>query len=62
MSRTSEAEAKQRRREYYRKWRAEHREQVQAAQKRYWLKKAGVMAIQTQQPEAAGDPAQITTQ
>lgn len=28
------------RREYMRKWRAEHPEQVRAAQKRYWTKKA----------------------
>lgn len=28
------------RREYYRKWRAEHPERVRAAQMRYWLKKA----------------------
>lgn len=30
----------QRKREYHRKWRAEHRESVRAAQQRYWLKKA----------------------
>ena len=30
----------QRRREYYRKWRAEHRDSVQASQMRYWTKKA----------------------
>lgn len=31
---------KQRRREYHRRWRAEHPEQVKAAQLRYWMKKA----------------------
>ena len=33
----------QRRREYYRKWRAEHRDSVQASQMRYWTKKAAEM-------------------
>ena len=31
---------KQRKREYHRKWRAEHPESVRAAQLRYWTKKA----------------------
>lgn len=30
----------QRKREYHRKWRAEHRDSVKAAQVRYWTKKA----------------------
>lgn len=30
----------QQRREYYRKWRAEHPESVRASQMRYWTKKA----------------------
>ena len=30
----------QRKREYHRRWRAEHRDSVQAAQMRYWMKKA----------------------
>ena len=30
----------QRKREYHRKWRAEHPESVKAAQMRYWAKKA----------------------
>lgn len=29
----------QRKREYHRKWRAEHQESVKAAQMRYWTKK-----------------------
>ena len=29
----------QRKREYHRKWRAEHRDSVNAAQMRYWTKK-----------------------
>lgn len=39
---------KQRKREYHRKWRAEHRESVQAAQQRYWLKKAAEQQTQEQ--------------
>ncbi len=39
---------KQRKREYHRKWRAEHRESVRASQQRYWLKKAAEQAQQTQ--------------
>ncbi len=31
---------KQRKREYHRKWRAEHPDAVKAAQMRYWTKKA----------------------
>ena len=38
----------QRKREYHRKWRAEHRESVRAAQQRYWLKKAAEQAKQEQ--------------
>ena len=33
----------QRKREYHRKWRAEHPESVKAAQMRYWAKKAEEM-------------------
>lgn len=32
--------AKQARREYYRRWREQNPERVQAAQERYWLRKA----------------------
>ena len=38
----------QRKREYHRKWRAEHRESVIAAQERYWLKKAAERRSQEQ--------------
>ena len=33
----------EKKREYYRKWRAEHPESVKAAQMRYWAKKAEEM-------------------
>ena len=40
MSDYLEQRIKERKREYYRKWRAEHRENVKAAQMRYWAKQA----------------------
>ncbi len=45
----------QRKREYHRKWRAEHRDSVRAAQMRYWTKKAEEMRA------AAGIPAGAET-
>ena len=36
-----------RRREYHRRWRAEHRESVRASQARYWTKKAAEILGQT---------------
>ena len=36
----------QRKREYHRKWRAEHPEAVRAAQVKYWTKKAKEMQLQ----------------
>lgn len=36
---------RKRRREYQRKWRAEHPESVKAAQVRYWTKKAAEMRV-----------------
>ncbi len=39
------------RREYYRRWRAEHPEQVRAAQQRYWQRKA--IETRNQDPAAA---------
>ncbi len=41
----------QRKREYQRKWRAEHRDSVRAAQMRYWMKKA-----EERDRQPAGDP------
>ena len=49
-----EREAK-RKREYQRKWRAEHPDSVRAAQMRYWTKKAAEMRA------AAGDSASAET-
>ena len=46
--------ALQERREYYRKWRAENRDKVHAAQERYWMKRA---AKREQAQAAAADPA-----
>lgn len=51
--------AKAARREYYRRWRLEHPERVQAAQERYWAKKA---AERRNREQAAADPAQQTRQ
>ena len=48
----------QARREYYRKWRAENREKVLAAQERYWSKRA---AERKQAQPAAADPAKQET-
>lgn len=42
------------RREYYRQWRAANPEKVDAAQERYWLKKAA--AIQARAANVAADP------
>ena len=42
----------QRKREYQRKWRAEHRDSVRAAQMRYWMKKAA----EERDRQPAGDP------
>lgn len=33
----------QRKREYHKKWRSEHKDSVKAAQMRYWIKKAEEM-------------------
>ena len=41
------ADAKAARREYMRRWRAEHPESVRAAQARYWAKKAAEMRNET---------------
>ena len=38
--------AKAARREYYRRWRAENPDKVQATQQRYWLRKAAQMKEQ----------------
>lgn len=43
MSIERQAEARAARREYMRRWRAEHPEAVKAAQVRYWTKKAEEM-------------------
>ncbi len=43
----------QRKREYHRKWRAEHPESVKAAQMRYWEKKAEEMRAAANQGNAA---------
>ena len=43
----------QRKREYHRKWRAEHRDSVRAAQMRYWAKKAEEMRATTGIPDSA---------
>ena len=40
-------EARAARREYMRKWRAEHPEAVKAAQVRYWAKKAEALKNET---------------
>ncbi len=40
MNNSEKTNARTAQREYHRKWRAEHREQVHAAQMRYWAKKA----------------------
>lgn len=44
-------ETKREQREYHRKWRAEHPEQVEAAQLRYWIKKARAKNIAAILPE-----------
>ena len=52
-------DGKEARREYMRRWRAEHPEQVRAAQKRYWDRKAIEMRSQApaaQDPERGSDP------
>lgn len=36
----AEKKAAEARRAYYKRWRAEHKEQVRSYNKRYWLKKA----------------------
>lgn len=53
MNNEKQAEAKAARREYMRKWRADHPEAVRAAQDRYWAKKAEEKrsAIQIQNEE-----------
>ena len=43
----------QRKREYHRKWRAEHKESVRAAQMRYWAKKAAELNKLSAIPEDA---------
>lgn len=47
----------QRKRDYHRKWRAEHQESVRAAQVRYWTKKAAEMAAQDKQIEVREEAA-----
>ena len=46
------------RNEYYRRWRAEHPERVQAIQARYWARKAAQLKAETEAREAvaAADP------
>ena len=44
-------ETKREKREYHRKWRAEHPEQVEAAQLRYWMKKARAKNLAAILPE-----------
>ena len=43
----------QKKREYYRKWRADHRDSVRASQVRYWTKKAAETAATTDIPAVA---------
>ncbi len=43
MNSEKQAEARAARREYMRRWRADHPEAVKAAQARYWAKKAAEM-------------------
>ena len=43
MTNVNQAEARAARREYMRRWRAEHPEAVKAAQVRYWARKAEEM-------------------
>ena len=47
MSKDMNPEARAARREYMRRWRAEHPEAVKAAQVRYWAKKAEALKIET---------------
>ena len=46
------------RNEYYRRWRAEHPERVQAIQARYWARKAEQLKVETESraAAAAADP------
>lgn len=52
MTEERKADGQAARREYMRKWRAEHRESVRAAQQRYWLKKAAEQQTQEQKDPA----------
>ena len=47
MAKEMNPEARAARREYMRKWRAEHPEAVKAAQVRYWAKKAEALKNET---------------
>lgn len=47
MNSEKQAEARAARREYMRRWRADHPEAVKAAQARYWAKKAAEMKEST---------------
>ena len=51
----------EKKREYYRRWRAEHPESVRASQAKYWARKAAEMANQMQTETRAADPANQAT-
>ena len=54
---------KQRRREYHRRWRAEHPENIRAAQMRYWTRQAELIekGNKIQPEEVKGNDEQVTT-
>lgn len=47
-----EQRKKEKKREYFRRYRAEHKESIRAAQIRYWNKQAQESALKTEMPKA----------
>ncbi len=58
MTNVNQAEARAARREYMRRWRAEHPEAVRAAQARYWARKAAEMKEATGSQDEGEDEQQ----
>lgn len=54
MEKTQESAALEQRREYYRRWRAAHKDSVRKYNERYWMRKAAKAASAAQEVESSG--------